>query len=753
MAIYREGKAAMAADGTVTGTGTKWQSSLSLIRPGATIMFLSSPIQIAVVNKVVSDTEIKAITTKGAVVASTDYAILLSDSLTVDGLAQDVAETLRYYQSQESTLSEVLEFFEHYDFDSLKVIADQIKADAESSEINASAAASSASAAADSEAAAKASENAAKASETEAKAAMNQTQQIINNAGEQSTLVALAQPTGASGIGTSSGITVQAALGALINKDRVIMLSNYYARGLRGENAFLAAYNDSFVNGYNSKIIVNDTKDWVPITRQYVFQSSVESAYHYFNYNANIAGVVGHYQMKGVAQFKFIKCYDPFVSIHILGDKTDAGAFPDNREASSFAVRFEEDVIGPTFIVNGRNYNGWLVGSLGRTVVIDGVTQKVGVQSINASSQVVAYNCGGSVCFAGTNGLGFINSIVEGNCTAGAFFLDCHDINIENFQPGKFKFQKCTSVVITKKLMGPSKNYIYGCTGFHTVSALFIASQTDPAMSKQTEDVYSVEVVDSILHYSRVRGYGPNCLFKLGNYADVTIDNAEGVAINQFARLSSDVGSYTGLNGVSTVSVRLIVHDVAVTTGNTALGFSSKACFAIDDGIPAALTIKDGQIIWNTDYQTSPTYAVYGGNNSGSRITVDNINFGGTYTGSPVYIPHQDAIGKLYTPGSEVNVAGTLTTGNGRRLRIGWGMTTTDAVWNTRCPKQVYFVAQLNDATNSSFIVTVDGKPAAYYGKMTGQVSGNFTVSKGQTSKYSMNLASLLDTYAELITG
>lgn len=39
MALYREGKAAMAADGTVTGTGTKWQSSLSLIRPGATIMF------------------------------------------------------------------------------------------------------------------------------------------------------------------------------------------------------------------------------------------------------------------------------------------------------------------------------------------------------------------------------------------------------------------------------------------------------------------------------------------------------------------------------------------------------------------------------------------------------------------------------------------------------------------------------------------------------------------------------------------
>ncbi|UYE93683.1 hypothetical protein EEPDABAO_00092 [Klebsiella phage mfs] len=54
-------------------------------------MFLSSPIQMAVVNKVVSDTQINAISTNGAVVPSSDYAILLSDSLTVDGLAQDVA--------------------------------------------------------------------------------------------------------------------------------------------------------------------------------------------------------------------------------------------------------------------------------------------------------------------------------------------------------------------------------------------------------------------------------------------------------------------------------------------------------------------------------------------------------------------------------------------------------------------------------------------------------------------------------------
>ncbi|AXQ68024.1 tail fiber protein [Klebsiella phage NJS2] len=182
MALYREGKAAMAADGTVTGTGTKWQSSLSLIRPGATIMFLSSPIQMAVVNKVVSDTEIKAITTKGAVVASSDYAILLSDSLTVDGLAQDVAETLRYYQSQETVIADAVEFFKTFDFESLQNLANQVKADSQSAGASATAAAASESKAKTSETNAKASETAAKTSETNAKSSETKAKTSETNA-------------------------------------------------------------------------------------------------------------------------------------------------------------------------------------------------------------------------------------------------------------------------------------------------------------------------------------------------------------------------------------------------------------------------------------------------------------------------------------------------------------------------------------------------------------------------------------------
>lgn len=180
MALYREGKAAMAADGTVTGTGTKWQSSLSLIRPGATIMFLSSPIQMAVVNKVVSDTEIKAITTKGAVVASSDYAILLSDSLTVDGLAQDVAETLRYYQSQETVIADAVDFFKDFDFETLQNLANRVRADSEAAGASASAAAASEGAAKTSETNAKTSEQAALTARQQAGSARDQTQSLYN---------------------------------------------------------------------------------------------------------------------------------------------------------------------------------------------------------------------------------------------------------------------------------------------------------------------------------------------------------------------------------------------------------------------------------------------------------------------------------------------------------------------------------------------------------------------------------------------
>lgn len=128
MAIYRQGQASMDAQGYVTGYDTKWREQLTLIRPGATIFFLSEQLQAAVITEVINDTSIRAISTGGVEVPRTNYIILLHDSLTVDGLAQDVAETLRYYQGKEAVIEEAIEFFKTFkDWDRVNEIVQQIK--------------------------------------------------------------------------------------------------------------------------------------------------------------------------------------------------------------------------------------------------------------------------------------------------------------------------------------------------------------------------------------------------------------------------------------------------------------------------------------------------------------------------------------------------------------------------------------------------------------------------------------------------
>lgn len=126
MALYRQGTASLDANGVITGVGTKWRDPLSLIRTGATIIFLEPEIKLAVISQIVSDTEMMAISTDGATVSGSKYVILLNDSLTVDGMAQDVAETLRYYQSQETVIAEAIEFFEKFDLKTLQELVKQV---------------------------------------------------------------------------------------------------------------------------------------------------------------------------------------------------------------------------------------------------------------------------------------------------------------------------------------------------------------------------------------------------------------------------------------------------------------------------------------------------------------------------------------------------------------------------------------------------------------------------------------------------
>lgn len=171
MAIYRNGTASLAANGVVIGVGTKWQDKLSLIRVGATIMFPTVVGAIGTISAIVSDTELRVMTTNGAVVpAGSQYVILLHDSITVDGLAQDVAETLRYYQGKENEIADALDFFRTFDWEQFKVVAEKVTADAAAANASKVAAAGSATAAAGSATAAKTSETNAKASENAASA-------------------------------------------------------------------------------------------------------------------------------------------------------------------------------------------------------------------------------------------------------------------------------------------------------------------------------------------------------------------------------------------------------------------------------------------------------------------------------------------------------------------------------------------------------------------------------------------------------
>ena len=129
--IYTTGTIAISGN-AVTGTGTNFTAPLSLIREGCTLIAVSDPVQIFTITEIKNETELSVTPTADpAISAGTKFSILLSDSIPVDGLAQDVAETLRYYQSKETQIEEALEFCKNLDLKQLQDLANQVKGDAE----------------------------------------------------------------------------------------------------------------------------------------------------------------------------------------------------------------------------------------------------------------------------------------------------------------------------------------------------------------------------------------------------------------------------------------------------------------------------------------------------------------------------------------------------------------------------------------------------------------------------------------------
>lgn len=172
--IYTTGTIAISGN-TVTGTGTNFSAPLSLIRVGCTLIAIGNPVQIFTITEIKSGTELSVTPAANpAIAAGTKFSILLSDSISVDGLAQDVAETLRYYQGKESEIATAVEWWNEFGGDGQmeQLLADirtetaKSTANAQKTESDKNAAAASKTAAANSATAAKASQDAAKASET-----------------------------------------------------------------------------------------------------------------------------------------------------------------------------------------------------------------------------------------------------------------------------------------------------------------------------------------------------------------------------------------------------------------------------------------------------------------------------------------------------------------------------------------------------------------------------------------------------------
>ncbi len=106
--IYTTGSIAINGN-TLTGTGTNFTAAGSLIRVGCTLISLTAPPQVFQITAINSTTLLTVTPAANpAIAAGTAYAILLSDSLGVDGLAQNIAETLTLYQKNMSGFADVM---------------------------------------------------------------------------------------------------------------------------------------------------------------------------------------------------------------------------------------------------------------------------------------------------------------------------------------------------------------------------------------------------------------------------------------------------------------------------------------------------------------------------------------------------------------------------------------------------------------------------------------------------------------------
>lgn len=94
--IYNTGTISVNGN-TATGTGTNWTAAPSQVRAGQTIIVMSNPVQLFQISNVNSATSLTVTPAALPALNGQKYGILVSDNISVDGLAQAMSQLIKDY--------------------------------------------------------------------------------------------------------------------------------------------------------------------------------------------------------------------------------------------------------------------------------------------------------------------------------------------------------------------------------------------------------------------------------------------------------------------------------------------------------------------------------------------------------------------------------------------------------------------------------------------------------------------------------
>ena len=94
--LYNTGTIAINGN-TATGTGTNWTAPASQVRAGQTIIVMSNPVQLFQISTVNSATSMTVTPAASPALSGQKYGILVSDIISVDGLAQAMSQLINEY--------------------------------------------------------------------------------------------------------------------------------------------------------------------------------------------------------------------------------------------------------------------------------------------------------------------------------------------------------------------------------------------------------------------------------------------------------------------------------------------------------------------------------------------------------------------------------------------------------------------------------------------------------------------------------